>query len=174
MMKKSNSKVNVNGTFIEAMPAENGNVQVTFAIPNYFQKEAVKGLEVGTEYELSINPKGTQRTNRQNALMWQLLTEIADTMGMDKEEVYCLALKNAHVHSEIICAKQEAYPILKASHRAIQELREAKGMDGYMVYEVFTGSSQMSTKEMNELIDEILKIAEKVGINYRYWGSLLV
>lgn len=173
--KKSNhSKINVNGTLIRTVSNENGGVDVTFSIPNYFQKEVIATLELDQEYDVSINLKGRQRTNRQNGLMWQLLTEIGAVMGVTKEDAYCLALQNARVDSEMICCKQEAYPLLVASNRGVRYLRDVKDMPGYKVYEVFKGSSQMNTKEMTILIDEVLNIANQVGLNYQYWGSLLI
>ena len=44
-------------------------------------------------------------------------------------------------------------------------MQEVNGKECY-IYKVYLGSSKMNTKEFSELLDECIKLASEVGVEY--------
>lgn len=152
-----------------------GNIVLSFSVANYHQRELLKKLKVDNDYSLEIKKIKDSRSDRQNRFMWALLKDIAYAMNGDYDdtEIYCLALERANVKSEILCCDKRAEEMLKKRFRAIRYIRDMKDNESYGVYQVYPGSSTMDTKEMSILIDCILDMARKVGIETSYWESVL-
>lgn len=165
----------INGKYKKAIGSDDGDIEVTFSIANYHQREILKKLKQNRDYSLEIKPIKDSRSIQQNRYMWALLKDIAEEMNNDKDDtyIYCLALERANVKSEILCCDKQAEKLLKQRFRAVKYVRDMKDNDNFGVYQVYPGSSTMNTKEMSELIDCILDIANEVGIETSFWESVL-
>lgn len=153
-----------------------GDMNITFSIPNYHQREMLKKVKKDCSYSIEIKEIKDQRSLNQNRFMWKLLEEIATTYGeKDAMEIYCISLQKANVRSDYICALPETEETLKKQFRAIRYIKKVIVNDSELnMYQVFIGSSQFDTSEMSELIDVIINIAYEVNVpNIDYWISVL-
>lgn len=153
-----------------------GDMDITFSIPNYHQRELLKKVKTDRSYSLEIKEIKDQRSLNQNRFMWKLLEEIAITYGeKDAMEIYCVALQRANVKSDYICALPETEKILKTQFRAVKFIKKVIVNENLLnMYQVFIGSSQFDTAEMSELIEVVISIAYEVNVpNVDYWVSVL-
>lgn len=121
------------------------------------------------EYILEVKEDRAKRSNNQNALLWELITQIClyqDGHTNDKDVIYLQLLQMADVSSFILTIKHDALEKLKKSNKYLRVLKEDvyKG-EAYDVVEVFNGSSTFNTKEMTELLRVALNYAHEVGVN---------
>ena len=135
-------------------------------------------LDTAKIYELDIKEYKGKRTLKQNAYMWELITEIDKALNggrpNDSVEVYAQCLEKAKAKFEFMLVPEEALSMLRTKFRAVRVIA-GKRVEGipYVNVQVFWGSSQMNTKEMSDLIDAILDYANEVGIVTDYWKEVL-
>lgn len=164
------------GEYKRFLTDEEGNVEVSFSIGNLYHIESIKQLIKGNKYELEIKEKKSKRSIEQNKLMWQLISDIDIAMNgkhTDIIEIYCMCLERASVKYIIIPAIEDVEDYLKKSFRGVRKLR-CITIDGKLGYEFqcFIGSSRMNTKEMKDLIEIIMDIAEEVGVDTRKYTEV--
>lgn len=128
------------------------------------------------ELSIEITEIANQRTSAQNRMMWKLIHEIALEINgrADKaadEEIYQMALERANVKYEFIATLPEAEPMLVKNFRSVKFVQKQGKMN---LYKVFIGSSEMTKKEMSELIDTLLDMAVEIGLDYWYWRGVLL
>lgn len=168
--------MNMTAIFSRKLTTEDGDLEVTFTIRGWMDKETAKGLEKEQVYRLAVTPFKGKRSLQQNALMWEMIHEIAQaenggrSTSEDDEAVYCRALEKAQAKYEIVAIKKEALPMLRESFRAVQILGEFNSPKGFEMLQVkvFYGSSKMNVKEMADLLDIVLDMAAEHGIYARY------
>lgn len=97
-----------------------------------------------------------------NAYCWKLITEIADTVKLSKDEVYLDMLKH-YGQSEIISVISTVDP--KGYFKYYEAIGKGK-VNGteFTHYKIYKGSSEYDTREMSILIDGIVREAEQLGI----------
>lgn len=153
-----------------------GDGEFGVRVNNFYQRELVKTIEDGKQYAIAIEQIGDRkaRSTNQNKYMWKLLSQIAFEVNGDKDSmaIYIQALERANVLSKPMLLPKDADQVLKKI-RTYKYLYDDNEHDGYAWYLVFYGSSQMNTKEMSELIDIILDMANEAGIMTDYWKGLL-
>lgn len=154
-----------------------GNGIASFCIKNFTHKNMIQGLECGKEYAIEIKEIKSKRSLQQNKYLWALLHEIDVAMNgkpTDEYEIYCMCLERANAKFDYIGCLPEAEQALKENFRAVKYIKDIdlNGKQGRM-YKVFIGSSKMNVKEMNILIDAVLDVAEKVGVETDYWKEVL-
>ena len=158
---------------------EDGNVELVFTVKSFTDIEIAKGLEKNMLYRLKTSEVRSQRTIRQNKLLWTVIHEIAlvDNCGRATSDsdfdVYIEALERASAKFEFIAIKPEAIPLLKEHFRAVKELNRFVTEKGVEMAQckVFYGSSKMDIKEMALLLDTVLDMAAERDIpilEYRY------
>ena len=126
---------------------------------------------------IEIKEVKSKRTIQQNRYMWLLLHEIDVAMNgraTDEMDAYIMCLERANAKFDYIGCLPEAEQALRENFRAIKFIKkiDLNGKEGNM-YKVFIGSSKMDVKEMNQLIDTILDVAEQLGIETSYWKEVL-
>lgn len=158
------------------MTDENENVVVSLIITGnnkYAAKigiKEVKELEKNNKLEVEIKAYKFKRSLEQNRLLWSLLGKMAIAMSgkrnkVSTEECYCIMLEEANVAYDFMLALPEAELMLKKSFRVIRKVgeREVNGKRLNM-YQYFVGSSKFDTKQMTELIENVLDKLAELGV----------
>lgn len=165
--------------FNRKLSDDDGNAEVSFTVENFIQKQRLSELEKDKLYSLEIKEIKSKRSISQNKYMWALLSEIDRAINgreTDVMDIYIMALEMAQAKYTYIGALEETESELRKSFRAVKKIKpiDLNGKDGYM-YKCFIGSSKMNVKEMNELIDTVLDMAAKAGIDTEadYWKAVL-
>lgn len=125
-------------------------------------------LERDKYYICEIKEPTSKRSLEQNKLLWSLIHRIAKETYQDDMDVYCAVLERADALSDYVITAGDIEKTLRKSFRGVKFIRmqEVNGRDCY-VYKVYLGSSKMSTKEMNELIEITMQVANELGIDTR-------
>lgn len=112
--------------------------------------------------DVEIKKLRNKRSLNANNYAWKLITEIANVMRMDKEDVYFRMLK-CYGQSDMISVLEEidVSKFLKYYEKAGESILNGKCFSHYKVY---MGSSEMNTKQMSILIDGIVEEAKNLGI----------
>lgn len=103
-----------------------------------------------------------KRSLSQNAYAWKLINELANKIGITKEDMYLKMLKD-YGQSEIISMISNINP--KGYFKYYEEL--GKGIVNnkeFTHYRIYKGSSEYDTLEMKYLLDGIIHECENVGI----------
>lgn len=151
---------------------EQGNLELTLEIENFYYQQAVKELEVGKYYNVEFKEPKSKRSINQNKYMWALINEIAEHIGeVDTYELYLQFLEIANAKIDYLIFEPSIVDKVRPYFRGMQFVRSVD-VDGDIKheYKVYLGSSQFDTKEMNRLIDVILNYAYEIGVeNYEYY-----
>lgn len=151
---------------------EQGNLELTLEIENFYYQQAVKELEVGKYYNIEFKEPKSKRSINQNKYMWSLIKEIAEHIGeVDTYELYLQFLEIANAKIDYLIFEPSIVDKVRPYFRGMQFVRSVD-VDGDIKheYKVYLGSSQFDTKEMNQLIDVILNYAYEIGVeNYEYY-----
>lgn len=120
--------------------------------------EKLRGLKLNIE----LKQFREKRSLNSNNYAWELITKIADVLRSSKEEVYLQMLKR-YGKSQMISVLSEidVNKFLKYFEEAGESTLNGKLFKHYKVY---TGSSEMDSKEMSILIDGIVSEAKELGI----------
>ena len=105
-----------------------------------------------------IKEKKKRRSTSQNSYAWELIGKIADTVRLDKNEVYLNMLKH-YGQSELVTLKSSINPNGYFKYYEVYKIGER-----FTAYKLFKGSSEFDTKEMTIFIDGIIHEAENLGI----------
>ena len=122
--------------------------------------ERIKTLSDGI-YQMELRPL---KTDGQNKLLWKLIRKIAKATAQTLDEVYAEVLERTDAASDFIIADPRAEKSLREQFRGVKVIRPYD--DNHNIYQVFYGSSTMSTTEMAELIDATQQIACELGVDY--------
>lgn len=113
-------------------------------------------LSTDSFYRVDIKPYKSSRSLEQNALMWEIITQIANaTEGADKWDIYVSGLEKANVEYDYLACLPEAQESLKSVFRAIKPMGVMPTPNGKQltVCKCFTGSSKYNSKQMTDLIE---------------------
>lgn len=124
--------------------------------------EAVEQLKNENKLNIDLKKYRKRRSLNSNNYAWELITQIANIVGNSKEEVYLEMLKRYGQSQMIsVLAEIDVSKILRYYEEAGQSILNGKTFKHYKVY---TGSSEMDTKQMTILIDGIVSEAKELGI----------
>lgn len=115
-----------------------------------------------SEYDsgiFEIKEVKNKRSLSQNSFYWSLVNEIANKLGIDKEEMHLHLLKH-YGQSEIIAIGKN---VNVSSYLKYYEELYTSGECA--TYKVFKPSSQMNSYEMGLLLSGTINEAENVGIH---------
>ena len=165
------------GKFKDILSNSKNDSILSLIISDFRHKEIIKELEEDELYSIEIKKVKSKRSLAQNRYMWLLIHEIGLKMygrATDDEEVYAMCLERANVKFDYIGCLPEAEKTLKQNFRAVKYVKDIdlNGKPGKM-YKVFIGSSKMNVKEMNDLIETVLDVAEQLDIDTNYWREVL-
>lgn len=135
--------------------------KITFLFDN---KEVLEQAEEFQDKKLTVQAKKwyKKRSLNSNNYAWELITQIGNVIKTSKEEVYLEMLKR-YGQSQMISVLEEidVSKFLKYYEEAGESILNGKIFKHYKVY---TGSSEMDTKQMSILIDGIVSEAKELGI----------
>lgn len=159
----------IKAKYERAVTDQNGDLEITFKVHNYPDKQAVSELEQ-VDYRLTCSPLKSRRSYQQNALMWELIHDIGKARGTDRanddEDIYLEALVRAGAKYEYIACLPEAEDLLMNQFRAVKYINSFDHHGRKMnQYKVFYGSSKMTTEEMSNLLETVMDMAAEEGIN---------
>lgn len=154
---------------------EDGSIEATFSLPYRFIYP-LREVERDTDLEISIAPAKKSRSLNQNALMWEIIGQIAEAQDgwrADKNEVYLQLLKDVGAKTyelEVVPEAKEA--LMRAGgFRGYRVLNSYQKEDGTWLdhIEVYVGTSKMNSTEMSKVIDRAMDWAEELGIDTDYY-----
>lgn len=153
-----------------------GSAMVVLQVRDLRHVRLCKEMDAGKLLSVEITPVKGKRSLEQNRYMWALLHEIDEVVngvGSNGEwDLYCVCLEKAGAKFEYLMCRREAEDFLRHYFRAVRYAMPAED-DGMAWYKCYYGSSKMSKKEMGVLIDCVLDMAAKAGIETGYWRSVL-
>lgn len=119
------------------------------------------------EYQLVKAKK--PRSLDANAMCWRLCTEIANAVGVTKEEVYRDAIKGVGDYTPLPIkeAAVDEFKRVWAGHGVgwfVDVVDESK-LPGYKLCFAYHGSSVYDVASMSRLIDSLMQDAEAVGVD---------
>lgn len=115
------------------------------------------------QYEIKEHKK--KRSLNANNFFWELTTQLANVLRMDKEELYFLLLQR-YGQSEMVSvlADINVKPYFRYYTEAGESVLNGKLFKHYKVYK---GSSEMDSKEMSILIDGLVSECQEQDIETR-------
>lgn len=155
---------------------ELGEIEIHFSISQWQYQRYLEALEKGKRYALEIADFKEKRTERQNRLLWELISKIdrfLNGSSGDVWELYLQLLEMANIKSVDISIEREAVPQLKAIYRAIKYLGQDMTDSTRDIYKCFVGSSKMNKKDFAALIDTVIEYAEECGIETTFYNMEL-
>lgn len=160
------SRSKLHGRYVRRVINERGNYEYTFECSRVYDI-----LLDDQPLTITIEKQKSRRTIEQNAYMWAIIHDIAEhrngrANSENEWDVYIEALEQAGAKYEVITCVPDAEELLRQSCRAVKLLTSTtiKGRQ-FNAYKCFYGSSAMTKQEMADLLDEVLIIASKEGIN---------
>ena len=125
-------------------------------------KQLVDDLKDKEKLSLDIKQYREKRSLNANNYAWKLLTEIANAIGANKEELYVLMLKR-YGQSEIISVL--AHIPIGGYVKYYEEAGEST-LNGKLFkhYKVYKGSSEFDSREMSIFLDGVVSEAKGIGI----------
>lgn len=120
-------------------------------------------------YDLTVKEHQKKRSLDANAYAWVLINKISDVLRITPIEIYRQAIQNVGGNYEIIPIKEEA-----ADH--FKQVWQAKGLgwpcvdmgkskiDGYRNLRAYYGSSTYDTRQMSQLIDNLVQDCKALDI----------
>lgn len=155
---------------------EDDSLVIEFTVDKWVYQRIEKELSP-QEYLIDITTKKQKRSLEQNALLWELLTQIDEEVNGTRQpwKWYVSAIKNTGAKTKVIYLENESLDELKemcleGNIRAVEPLGQ---IDDLYAYRIYYGSSKFNKKEMSMLIDVVLDMAYMVGIDRSYWEELL-
>lgn len=155
---------------------EQGNPIIAFVINNPFSKKVFEQMDLDATYSLEFKPVKDRRTIQQNKYMWQLISELAQAINGDNDimAIYCNALEMFSNKFVVLKAPLDSQKILANNFRAVRLLTKEENNSIILgVFQCFEGSSKFNKKEMAQLIDGLLLMAEEANLNHIYWRDVL-
>lgn len=126
------------------------------------KREIIEWLQNQNAKLFDIRVHHNKRSRNANSYAWVLITKIADTMCLSKQEVYEQMLED-YGQSEIVITSQGVK--LKKLHEYHKLMREGN-LNGQKAcwWKILFGSSTYDTKEMAVFIDGIVQEAKQLDI----------
>ena len=149
------------GNLVDASKAIDTNkLKLTFLIDNSIT--SLTELKNASKLDIEVKEYKEKRSLNQNAYMWSLINEMANILRISKDELYLLELKKySQVQLISVLDTVDVSKFLKYYEECGKSALNGKN---FKHYKVFTGSSELNTKEMTILVDGIISDAKELGI----------
>lgn len=122
----------------------------------------------GSEIEIEIKKAAKKRSLDANAMAWMLIDKIAERTGLKKDDVYKNAIKDIGGVSTIVCVIDAAVETLCKNWEKKGRGWQAEAFDsklsGCKNVMLWYGSSVYDSKQMSDLINNLIQDAESLGI----------
>lgn len=124
-------------------------------------------LEQNKDDIFEIKKRKSLRSLNANGYAWMLCSEIANVLGVTKEEVYKKIIKEAG-EFEVVPIRREAVKMFISGWTRkglgwLCDVQESK-LQGYVNVVIYYGSSIYDTKQMSTLINSLVQEAKNLGI----------
>ncbi len=154
------------GRLVDLSFGLNRKQRVTIELEGDFRDKFDKLKDADIKVEIKKYRK--KRSLDANSYAWTLIDKIASELGMSKIEVYRNAIKNIGGVSDIVCVMDEAVEKLRQGWEKHglgwqTETMESK-IPGCTNVILYYGSSVYDTKQMSQLIDNLVQDAKALGI----------
>ena len=167
-------KKNVIANVLRRQMNEYGQLEVTISVSNPMYEMYLRELDRKKEYAVTFDSVKKKRSLDQNALLWGVIAEICGNPNAQSEnqwDMYCYLLAQSNAKYTYISICEEGLEDFKLAHgvRAVQVVGNETRENGkkFINCVVFLGTSQMTTVEMNKVIETTLDYAHKLGIDTR-------
>ena len=167
-------KTKVVGKVVRRQMNEEGQLEVTIAVDNPMYEMYLRGLNKEKDFAITFSDIVKGRSLQQNKLLWVLIGKIIENPNaqtQDSFDMYCYLLRVSKAKYTYLSVLEEGLEDFKMAHgiRAVSVVGNETRENGrrFVNCLCFLGSSQMSTKEMNVLIDTTLDYAHHLGIDTR-------
>lgn len=124
-----------------------------------------------SQYELldiELKKHREKRSLNANAYLWVLCGKLADKIGVDKESVYRQHILNANVYRVAEISEEAADTLIRGWQMNgigwIAEKVDKSVRDGFIVVNLYYGSSAYNTKQMSRLLDSVIEDCNEQGI----------
>lgn len=122
-------------------------------------------LNTDKVYIVEIKQQNSQRSLQQNKYLWKLIHLIAEYTCQDDMDIYCTLLERADAKSDYILARPGIETYLRENYRGVKFIRQVETQGQiYSVYKIYFGSSKMTKREMNKLLDIAIQICSELDI----------
>lgn len=132
------------------------------------RREAAKFLNEFKPDDYEIRRKRKKRSLDANGYFWSLVSQLAETTGEPKSEIYRRAIKEIGGNSTTVCVKKAAVDNLRKgwARNGLGWISETtpskiKGCENVILY---YGSSSYDSKTMSRLIDYVIQDCRALGI----------
>lgn len=154
---------------------QDNNTIVSFVVEpgqSYAAKTTIDELKNSEIITVDAKKHHDSRTNRQNRMLWSLMTQISLVVNHSKrkedvENIYADLLEKANIIYIDLPVIEESAWVLREQFRLVikkQEKSTDKKGKKYQWYRCYVGSSSFDTKEMNQLLDIALDRCTELGI----------
>lgn len=158
------------------MMGEDGNLEVMFEVSYFSEKEKFKALSCGELYDIKAVKYKPVRSAEQNRKMWALIHDIAvarsGERATDDWDIYVEAIERAGAKYKLfdVADDENLIEALSKGFRAVQKLNKFEDEIGQprVTVKCFLGSSKMNKKEMSNLLETVLDMAEESGVTQMY------
>lgn len=128
----------------------------------------IPSLDDKKKYIIEVKQHREKRSLDANAYCWVLIDKLADKTGISKSEIYRNAIREISGNNEIVCVQSKAVEKLCMcweNHGLGWQTEAAESkLDGCTNVILYSGSSTYNTKQMSQLIDNIVQDCKAVGI----------
>ena len=134
------------------------HAHLNFYVTNFRQVSYLDELESDVEYSLEIKKVKSKRSMQQNKLLWAMLHLLEIETKELAIDWYIKALVDTGAVVDYIWVAQRIEDTIKKSFRALQRVKfeQQKKVDGHWC-RVIVGSSKFNIKQMNELIETVMR-----------------
>lgn len=117
---------------------------------------------------IKLNPFRKKRSKNANAYLWELCTKLAQKIGTTKESVYRQHILNMGVCEQAVIREDAVESMIERWQRGgtgwlIEKIDNA-GIPGYVLLNIYFGSSTYDTAEMSRLINSVVEDCKEQGI----------
>ena len=144
---------------------QDNHAHLGLLITNYRHVAWTEELELDVDYVVEIKKAKSKRSLNQNALFWKLLHELEKQSNIDVMIWYANVLEETNCKFTHIMGIDGIEKELLGAFRAVRKLgqREVNGKE-VMVYRCYYGSSKYTIKEMNELLETVMRYCAEYDI----------
>lgn len=162
------------GEYIGAQKTVEGELIVSFAVDDDVL-DKIESLE-GEQVVLDVQKFSDKRSNQANRYFWEMATAIGNALGVSKDTIYEMKLKeygvwvDYEIPKEAVKTFSELFkftvPQYYYSTDRVTEMGEIEPM-GMVCLRCYKGSHLYNTKEMSNLINGTVNDAKDLGIETR-------
>ena len=117
-------------------------------------------LDINQHIDIEIEQLKQKRSLSQNSYAWVLISKIAETLSISKDEVYIQMLKS-YGQSSMIAIKKDVSKTFERTQKYYEKIEEK---DNMVIYQLLVGSSLYNHEEMSQFINGVVYEAQSLDI----------